>query len=172
MPVCPACHEESRARKQGACPKCGEDVETFNGVWYRDSIGNPVLYIIRHFEKRVSDKNSFGRPVRVNYVIPQKGHRWIRELIVVEELLEASDFDVDLVIGTINILFDDKDFNFKNRSSFMGIQRDYGLALALAQAQLEAWKVQHNKEQAVLETIYNKEDIFGEGGRNDSMDIS
>lgn len=172
MPVCPACQEWSRARKNGACPKCGVEVETFEGVWYRESIGNPALFIVRHFEKRVSDKNSVGRPVRVNYVIPQKGHRWKRELIVVEQLLEASDFDVDLVIGTINILFEDSSFNFKNRTSFLGIQGDYGLALAIARANLEAFRKSQKKEQTILDNIYQKEDIFGKGGRNDSMDIS
>ena len=171
MPVCPACQEWSRARKNGACPKCGVEVETFNGVWYRESIGNPTLYIVRHFEKRVSDKNSDGRPVRVNYTIPQKGHRWKRELIVVEQLLEASDFDVDLVIMTIDLLFEDKSFNFKNRTSFLGIQADYGLALAIARAQLDARRQENAKKQNTLEKLHAREDIFGEGGRNDSMDI-
>lgn len=172
MPVCPACHQESRARRNGACPMCEVEVEAFNGVWYRESIGNPTLYIVRHFEKRISDKNSDGRPVRVNYTIPQKGHRWKRELIVVEELLEASDFDVDLVIGTINLLFEDRTFNFKNRSSFLGIQRDYGLALAIARAQLAAYREEMAKKTNTLDKLYAREDIFGEGGRNDSMDIS
>ena len=172
MPECPACQVWSRARKNGACPKCGVEVETFSGVWYRESIGNPTLYIVRHFEKRISDKNSDGRPVRVNYTIPQKGHRWKRELIVVEQLLEASDFDVDLVIGTINLLFEDRSFNFKNRTSFLGIQGDYGLALAIARANLEAQRQDRKKKEETLEILYGREDIFGTGGRNDSMDIS
>lgn len=171
MPECPACQEWSRARKNGACPKCGVEVETFSGVWYRESIGNPTLYIVRHFEKRISDKNSDGRPVRVNYTIPQKGHRWKRELIVVEELLQASNYDVDLVITTLNLLFEDKSFNFKNRTSFLGIQRDYGLALAIARAQLEAYRKDMAKKTETLEKLYAREDIFGDGGRNESMDI-
>ena len=160
MPVCPKCKETFRTRKNNACPGCREPVEIYKGRWYRTSDGNPGLHIVEHYEKRISDKISYNRPVRVNFVIPRTGQRWMREMVVVERFLETADGDLDLVIDAINLLFDDRMFNFKNRNSFMGIERDFCQALAIAEANKRAKLLAFNKENQAIQKVMQKEDVW------------
>jgi len=139
-------------------------------VWFRTEEGAPTVAVIKHLEKRISDKHSVGRPKRVNYVISTKGSRYQRELVTAERLLEAADWDLDLVRDAIDILFDDLQFNFKNRTSLIGIEQDYGLALAIATATREADEEQAEKEIEALKRVQrNMDALFG--GSN-ALDIS
>lgn len=170
MPICPECKQDFRQRSQGACPGCGTEVSVYNGVWFRTEEGAPTVAVIKHLEKRISDKHSVGRPKRVNYVISTKGSRYQRELVTAERLLEAADWDLDLVRDAIDILFDDLQFNFKNRTSLIGIEQDYGLALAIATATREADEEQAEKEIEALKRVQrNMDALFG--GSN-ALDIS
>lgn len=168
MPICPSCKGEFRQRKEGACPGCGAEVNVYSGRWFREEDGAPTVAIIKHLEKRVSDKHSVGRPTRVNYKISPKGARYTRELVTAERLLEAAGWDLDLVLAAIDLLFDDLQFNFKNRVSLIGIETDFGLALAISEATRAAQDEQDIKEIEALRYIQRNYDaLFGD---NDEVD--
>jgi hypothetical protein len=160
MPICPACHTEQTKRLRGCCPKCNIPVDVYKGRWYRAGIGSPTLGILTHFEERVSQSLSYGRPSKVNFSVPRKSLRYKRELVSAEQMLNEADGDYDLVLSAINILFNDTKFNWKTRDSLMGIRRDFTLALAIAKADVEAEQAKKKKEMEVLTSIFSRENVF------------
>ena len=159
MPICPSCKQEFDRRKNGECPGCGTAVQNYNGRWYREEIGSPTIAILEHFEKRVSMKQRAERDAPVNYRIPRKGDRFRRELVVAERLLDSAD-DIDVVLKTIDFLFDDRQFNFKSRSSLMGIEKDFGLAMAIVIAVQEAEEAKRKQDTSAIDKILRRENIF------------
>jgi len=160
MPVCPACHTEQKKRVDGACPGCGVPVDVYKGHWYRSNLGSPTVALVTHLEKRVGDHLSRNRDVRVPYTIPRKGLRYKRELAVAERLLEACDFDFDLAVDSLNILYDDSRFNWKLRDSLLWIEKDFNTSLALARASRMEQELRRKKEQQAVQAAMSREDIF------------
>jgi len=160
MPLCPACHTEQARRVRGACPSCGARVEAYNGRWYRAEIGSPTLAILRHFEARVSQTLSQGKPAPVVFAIPRKGLRFRRELVAAERLLEYAEGDYDLAIAAVDLLFDERKFNWKTRDSLLWLEREFLLALAIARAnRLAQAQAERAVEQALFD-ILAREDVF------------
>jgi len=160
MPLCPACHTEQTKRIDGACPGCGTPVDIHKGHWFRAGLGSPTVALLEHFEKRVGDGLSRNRSVRVPFTIPRKGLRYKRELVVAERLLKSADYDFDLTIDALNILFDDMRLNWKLRDTLLWIEKDYNTALALARANRAEAELRKRKEQETLKAVMAREDIF------------
>src|SRR5690554_6226398 len=124
MPVCPVCRTEGTKRIAGGCPNCGARVDVYKGRWYRSSLGSPSAALVKHLEERVSQVLSYHRVNPVTFSIPKRGLRYKRELVAAERLLDLADGNFDLAKDALDILFDDKKFNWKTRDSLIYIERD------------------------------------------------
>lgn len=160
MPVCPSCKEESKNRENGRCPKCNTKVDLYKGHWVRSGTNTPPEEILRYFEGKVSERLSIGRPVKVAYSIPRKGIRIQRELVSAERILKMADYDIDLVLKSIDILFRDKSLGWKSRDSLIFIDQDFIVALAIARSEIEAELQEEERSRQVIERLMSQESLF------------
>jgi hypothetical protein len=160
MPICPSCKADVK-RKGGACPLCGTELLIHQGQYYRAEIGSPAQAILNAFEEWVSRQSSKAQNMPIVFHISKKTPQYRRELVEAERLLAICDGDLDLVLLTLTVLFENKQFSFKTRSSLVGLNnKDFPLAQAIAKAihtkQLDA----ADKAGQAFELVLNKEDIF------------
>jgi hypothetical protein len=118
------------------------------------------MAILKHFERLVSQKQAQARGIPVVFKVPPKGHRYKLELVFAARLLDEAGGELDLVRSTLDTLFFDRDFNFKTRTSLVGIQKDYTLALSIVQAQEAAKKLADKIKQKSFDMVMDREDIF------------
>jgi len=126
-------------------------VSAYNGAWFRTVLGSPTVALVEHLEKRVTHRQSAMRGTFVYYTIPRKGTRWTRELVSAERLLKLADMDYDLAAETIDLLFSDKQFNFKTNDSLMYLDKDFTLALAIVKAERAARAAKNTTATAAFE---------------------
>jgi hypothetical protein len=160
MPLCPQCKQDVR-RKNDCCPKCGTELLIYKGSYYRASQGSPTLLILKRFEQLVSEQSSKKQNMIVCFHISKKTPHYARELAQAERLLVMAEGDLDLVLATLVVLFDNPQFSFKMRSSLLGIDRDFNLAMAVARAILEKLHREEQLQQSSFSQVMAKEDIFG-----------
>jgi len=135
-------------------------LQLYNGFFYREAIGTPTVAILAHLEKRVSQVLSYGRPNKVVFHIPSKSPRYRRELIAAERLLARTSGDFDLVIATLDLLFDDRRFQWKSYDSLIYIDKDFTTALAIAKANQEITKEREKRTAEAIAATLNREDVF------------
>jgi hypothetical protein len=121
---------------------------------------SPVAAIIDHFEQLVSAQFSKGRATRVPFSISRKTDRYPRECLAANKLLQVTEWDLDLVLDTLNMLFTHEKFAWKTRSSLMFLENDFTLAMAMVQASKLAEELAVVKNKSVLSTAMAMEDIF------------
>jgi hypothetical protein len=160
MPICPGCKTEQKKRINDACPKCGTEVSVYKGRWYRTELGSPSVAMLTHLETRASKALSLKNGSKVVYRIPKKGALYVRELVSAERLLNLVDGDYDLAVDAIDILFFDKQFNWKIYTSLLYIDKDFLVAKAIAEANREKRKEQEEKARKTIALIVDKEDVF------------
>lgn len=160
MPMCPACHTEQSKRIKGSCPNCETPVSLYKGFWFRTSLGSPNEALLRHFEKLVSAQLSRGG-IQANFTVPRKNKmRYSRELATAERLLDVAGYDFGLATATLELLFTDKRFSWKTKDSLLWIERDYSTAITIMQALRNYEQQKKRKEQALVQNILAKEDVF------------
>lgn len=155
MPVCPACHEDHRTRKEGHCPGCGAEVILFEGGWYlagQDT--NPPLEIVEAFEAHVRKQLS------VPYQIPRKSGKYQRAIALAKRMLEDAGGDLELALAAVEIAFTHPKLNWKTRTSFLSLTGDFDVALAIAAARQSRKDAKAGREKAVFEQITQGESIF------------
>ena len=162
MPLCPACKREFTKRKSGACPNCGEEIELHNGYYYRTSIGAPTQSVLNHFEALVSKQTSRAQGMQVPFHISKKTPQYRRDMAQAQRFLDICEGDHDLVIETLNVLFENPQFSFKTRSSMTSLSYDFPLALAIAQAIVAKKAEQKSAAQEMFCQVMNREDIFAD----------
>lgn len=166
MPICPECKAVSNNRKDGACPACGTPVELYGGSWYRTSDGSPLDYIVKHFATRVAKIEGQKRNTSVSphWLTPKMRTRWRRELGLAAQLLTMADEDRDLVVETLDLMFQDRGINFKTITSLLALSKEFPLFLAMAidnreKATQRQAKESNSFDQAMAE--YNR--LFSSG---------
>lgn len=160
MSTCPNCHEPIKRRVSGACPQCHVPLEAYKGVYFRAGTGGPTENILKYFEGLVSRSLSQGRPTPVIFTVPRMSARYRRELLAAEQLLKHCDWDLDLVKESLDILFTDKKFNWKNYNTLLWIDTDFTMALAIAKAHRTATMEQRRKEQKAVQSVLRRQDVF------------
>lgn len=153
MAVCPSCGTQQERRVNGRCPRCLAQVDIYKGHWVRTGKESPPEEIVRHFERRVSTRLSAGREVPVVFSIPRKGMRIKRERLAAERLLKQADYDIDLVLAALDILFYNQKFSWKSRDSLIYADIDFTSALAIARADREERLRMEEKNRAVYEAV-------------------
>lgn len=158
MPECPKCERTYRSRKAGTCPGCGVQVELVAGEWIMNGEGAPSVQVVQHFEAWISRRETgkHNRPVR--YQIPRRSNTYRIELSTAKRMLNKASGDVRLVCGALDILFGR--FAGKNCTSLLMLQRDYPLALTLAQAKQAAEEEKEQLEQETLDALSDRLDLF------------
>lgn len=162
---CPACHQEVK-RVKGKCsnPECKTPLELFKGRLYRKEDGAPNVKILKRFEELVRSSMSMkanGRPVPF-YISPRIPSLYRRETIAAETLLELTDGDIQLVLDTLETMFSDKDWAWKQYSSMVGMfTNDFNQAMAKTVAMQEARQAEAQKKQDVASAVDARTNIFG-----------
>jgi len=116
--------------------------------------------LLKHFEKRVSQALSYNRSVPVVFAIPRRSSTYRRELVAAERLLFNAEGDFDLAIEAVNLLFDDRRYNWKTWDSLLGMERSFLAALAIARANRQAKSQQRQREKELVDKLFQGEDIF------------
>lgn len=160
MPICPNCRTNQTRRRDGVCPACGTPIKIHKGFWYRDTQGSPPSQLLKFFLGLVSDNISRDKQFRVQYEIPEKSLRWVREMVLADRILLKTDGDIELAKETIQTLFTEKQWSWKTYTSLGTIYADFDLALALVKSRRVALKKIAAKERSFAEKVQNKEDIF------------
>lgn len=161
MPLCPACKTVQTRRVNDACPSCGEPIVLYNSTWISASIGSPNTALVRHFEGRVRQALNAKEGTQVYFSIPRKGARWRRELAAAKHLLKLANNDLELAATAIDMLFDDRRWNWRYRNTLLYLERDYTDALNIAKARKKQDKIRKQREQQRLNLLDSKEDVFG-----------
>jgi hypothetical protein len=157
---CPACTIEFSRRQDGCCPNCGEELLIHKGYAFRASDGAPNVKIVLEFEKLVSQNLSAAQRMEVPFRIPRKSAQYRVELAQAEKLLEMTDYDIDIVLRTLDVLFTNKRFSFKTRSSLTQVMRDWPVGMAIAKAIKQREATQMSAQERNLASVMSREDIF------------
>ena len=157
---CPACTIEFSRRQDGCCPNCGEELLIHKGYAFRASDGTPNTKIVLEFEKLVSQNLSAAQHMEVPFRIPRKSAQYRVELAQAEKLLEMTDYDIDIVFRTLDVLFTNRRFSFKTRSSLMQVMRDWPVGMAIARAIKQREATQMSDQERNLASVMSREDIF------------
>jgi hypothetical protein len=160
MPNCPACHEEFARRKEGCCPLCGVELQAYKGVYFRADVGNPVEAIVKAFEVLVSQQTSKKQGIPVSFRFPRKSNAYRMELVYAQHLLSACEYDLDLVLESLNVAFTNKQFEFKTRTSLAHINKDLPLMSAIAYAIIQKRKEGEAQSSTAFAALSEREDIF------------
>lgn len=154
MPICPECRTEQQQRKAGACPNCGTQVEAHKGYWYRTDLGSPTVALVSKFEKLVS------KQIETKFSIPRKSPQYRRELVAAQRYLDRAEGNFEVAAEALEILFTDKRFSWKTRTTLMYIGTDFNVALAIAQHN-EKLRIEKNKRaRQFLTALDIREDVF------------
>jgi len=160
MAMCPMCKTEQTKRVAGLCPNCKEPISIYKGVWYRDTGSSPTVTILEFLENSVSKNLTAESGKPVVFKINKKSPTYKRELVTAELLLSDADHDINKVIRAIALLFSDKKFNWKLRTSLVQVRFDFPLALAIVTSIMDAEEEEYLKQQKQLNKIMRKEDVF------------
>lgn len=160
MNKCPACKSAFMQRKNGRCPVCNTELQLREGVYYRADIGSPNAALFRKFEDLVSTQLSAQRGVVVPFRVSKKTPAYNRELAVAERLLQAAEYDYDLAVAALGVLFNDKGLRFKTRSSLLHCEKDWPVALAIARSLIAQEAAKTSAENELLARINAREDLF------------
>jgi hypothetical protein len=97
---------------------------------------------------------------RINFVIPVKAARYRRELVQAERLLDLAEFDLDLALAALDVLFEHSRFRRKSYTTLLWLEDDYLVALALARTYINEERTRIMLETTAASQAIKKEDIF------------
>lgn len=160
MAVCPSCHTEQKRRINGRCPNCKAKIDSYDGYWYPTGTGNPNLALVNLFEDLISEKLTYQQGTNVVFRIPPKSARYRRELVAAGRLLELTNYDINLAKDALQMLFTDKQFNWKNLSTLLYLGNDFTMAVALVRARQTKQQEARAKEDKYIQKLAEEEDIF------------
>ena len=161
MALCPICKTEQAKRASGGrCPNCKSKVEVHEGYWFPAGTGSPNLKILKHFEDLISERLSNEQGKSIVFQVPKKSIRYKRELVQAGKLLEMADFDLQLTLDSITLLFKDPKFAWKNYTTLLWMNNEFPVSLAIMQARIEEKKKLEQKQNAYINELLRSEDIF------------
>lgn len=131
MPICPNCNTQQARRKEGACPNCAIPILIHDGEWFAHGAESPGMILLEHFEQRASERQSLLRDTTIHFQIPRKGLSFQRELVAARQLLTRAGNNLELALRTIDVLYSNATFSWKNRSSLLQLHFDFDLALVI-----------------------------------------
>lgn len=158
--ICPACSNEFKRRSGESCPSCGEELLLHAGYAFRASDGSPPQRVVVEFEKLLSQQISARQRMHVPFRFPRKSSAYKLELAQAERFLQQVDYDLDLVLRTLDVLFTNKQFSFKTRSSMLQLVRDFPVATAIATAIRARASEAQNRQNEMLQDVLSRPDIF------------
>jgi hypothetical protein len=157
--LCPKCKQDVVRRTGGRCPHCQVELSTYKGRWYRTNIGSPSVSVLDHFVKLATDQANKNRTTaKVSLAIPKKSSLYRRSLVVAERLLELCDGDYELVIETLNVLFTNSRFSWKQHN-FIYIEDSFIAAQAFAVARIKEKLLQKSLADKAIKSL-PREDVF------------
>lgn len=159
MPICPTCKKDTHLKK-GACAICGQALAVYNGMYYRDDLGSPTIALLEKFEHMVSVQTSKKQGASIVFRVPRKSGLYKRELVEAQRLLDLCGGDYDLAEITLQVLFENKQFAFKTRTTLIGLGRDFVLAQAVAEHIMEMARKKSALEESVFEKLEAREDVW------------
>lgn len=162
MPICPACKEESGRRTDGACPKCGTPVMLHDGHWFLEGPDSPVEKILMHFEdhKTTALRRKKGSGA-MRFVIPRNHPLFKKEMEIASKYLAAADYDLDLVLKSLDVLFEDPDYAWRTWGDSLSTMWDsFITAMSIARGILEQEEEKVQRQREAYEKLQQREDLF------------
>jgi len=152
MPICPKCNtEHSKRRKGGVCPSCGTSIIIHNGDWFSEDVEDPINIFIRKYEKLYSlwlTKGTSQSAWRINK------HKIARETAQAKEILfNIFNGDIELAIKSLEILFTDSRWKYRNYSTLIFTLNDLYSTKVIASDILEKEKELQQQADTTLDRI-------------------
>lgn len=160
MATCPACKEEFKTRKEGACPKCGEYITKYGNHYYKDADGNPANVLLEHFERLVSERTSKIQGKRVVYRTPKRSPLFKAEIAAAKRLLNQCDGDLQLTVSVVDTLFVNPQFARRNYTALRYLSSDFALAKTVTETHLADLARKDNKEADTFVNTMGSERLF------------
>ena len=154
MPVCPICHEDFPRRKNDTCPGCGSPIKLRDGMWYSLSENAPNVRLLKYWEKLMT------RRIGERFRVPRKADRFKREAKFSQDLLDEAEYDIDVSLRAMWILFNDKDFSWKLYTSLLSVRTDWLTAVFLSRQYVEKEREAHEREQRQFEEYQEMDDLW------------
>lgn len=152
MAICPECgNEHNRRDKGGVCPSCGIEIIIYNGTWFSTNGENPVNIFIRKYEKLYSlwlTKGQSQNTWRINK------NKLAREMSQAKEIIfNIFNGDLELALKSLEILFSDKRWKFRNYSTLIFTINDLYITKVVATELLEKERDNIQSENTTLERL-------------------
>lgn len=159
MAICPKCKAEHTKRgKGGVCPSCRTPITIHEGVWFDTSGESPTTIFINEYEQHYSrwltngkSSNSWKIPKRH---IPRETKQASRII------LEVCGGDLELALRSLEILFTDKRWSFRNYSTLLFMISEIHATKVVAQAQLEQERTKKREAQATAHRTDWRQEIL------------
>lgn len=154
MPVCPICHEDFPRRKNDTCPGCGSLIKLRDGKWYSLSESAPNVRLLKYWEKLMT------RRIKERFRLPRKADRFKREAKFAQDLLDEAEYDIDVSLRAMWILFNDKDFSWKLYTSLLSVRTDWLTVVFLARQYVEKEREAQEIEKRQFEEYQEMDDLW------------
>lgn len=167
MTICPECKTEQARRKSGCCPSCGTAVNVWNPrdgspIWYRVGSETPPAELVRIFEGFISRRLSAQRDRAIDFNFPRKSSSYKVQVATAEQLLAEADNDIEIAEEALNILFTDKQYNFKSYTSFLLVRKDWPVVVAIARSNVEYRRSLQDGEELFEKRLEARGNVFGD----------
>jgi len=154
MPVCPNCHEDFPRRKNGACPGCGALIRLRSGKWFSLSEKAPNVRLLKYWEKLM------GKRITDKFRVPRKSDRFKREAKFAQDLIDEAEYDIDVALRAMWILFNEPDFAWKLYTSLLYVRPDWLAATFLAAQFIKKEREKQAQEERTYQEYKEMDDLW------------
>lgn len=160
MPICPKCKTENDRRgRGGVCPNCGVSVTLYDGGWFITGEDSPVNTFIKKYEQLYSLYITKGKQSNA-WKIPKT--KVAREMAQAKRIIsEICGGDLELALKSLEILFTDKRWSYRNYSTLLFTINDLYSSKVVAEELLNREKKKEEEENKSIARMDWRQEVLG-----------